>query len=325
MTADDLFLEPAVLPVVDVDLVWPVLADLHETALGEPTGNGLDLSQDEAFEAWSRGTFGLDGYLRAVSPETAAGVLSSATDFADYTGSFAGIDSVVLTAFSSAGRDLTAAGPSLDFAAKLLGELGMPQAAGGGAALSFVHDAANGRAALVDHDALKATIDAVSHGNVQQILGILAREGIGTVASASRSVIPGSGTYVREAGSAVVATGEAAAIGAAWGSLVPIVGTTAGAIFGAVVGFFSWVAGSHGDAVAKGEKVPVSPPAPMTDREGHTTKIGTDGLTTQGRAVVGPGGAPPPPPHPPGPKATELHRGASDAKRRSQSGHLQRS
>ena len=94
------FLEFAVIPVVDVDRVWQALADLSDAALGSaPTGLAEGLTAAEAFDAWSRTTLSLDGYLRAVGPGAAGNVLDSATDYAEFSGNLTGIDSVYLSAF----------------------------------------------------------------------------------------------------------------------------------------------------------------------------------------------------------------------------------
>jgi hypothetical protein len=306
------FLELAVIPVVDVDRVWQGLFDLNQAAVGGPArGLAHGLTAADAYDAWSRTTLGLDGYLRSIGPGAAGNVLDSGTDYAEFMGRLDGIDSVYLSAFSSASRDMNLAGGSLDRAAGVLDQYGFPDVPGGGAAHTFLGDVAHDRAALVDHQDLKSKLDA-THGSVPAILDVLAREGFGLAASGARSLVPGSGVYVKGAGDVLVTTAEGVAWGAAIGSAI---GGAAGAVIGAVVGgivnFFaaviSLVSGSHAtNEVAKGEKVPVSPPAPVTDQQGHTTKVGPDGHTSPGRPTGGPP-TPPPPGPPPGPKAKEVH------------------
>ena len=313
-----IFLEFAVIPVVDVERVWQGLADLSRAAAGGPaTGLAQDLTATEAYDAWSLTTLGLNGYLRAIGPGAAGNLLDSATGYAEFMSSLAGLDSVYLAAFSSASRDLSLTGGSLDRAAEFLDQYGLPAAPSGGSAHTFVHDVAHNNAALVNHSDLKSKLEG-THGNVPAILDVLAREGVGLAAGASRSLIPGSGTYVKGAGDVLVSTSEGVVWGGAIGSVFGGVGATVGAVVGGVVGLVagivSLVTGSHATSeVAKGDKVPVSPPAPVTDQHGKTTNVGPNGQTSPGRPTSS-SPAPPPPSQPPGPKAKEVHCPPGDDK-----------
>jgi hypothetical protein len=306
-----IFLEFAVIPVIDVERVWQGLVDLSTAAAGEPaTGLARGMTAAEAYDAWSLTTLGLNGYLRAIDAGAAGNVLDSATGYAEFTGSLTGMDSVYLAAFSSASRELSLTGGSLDRAAEFLDEYGLPDAPSGGTAHTFVNDVAHNNAALVNHSDLKSKLEQ-THGNVPAILDVLAREGVGLAAGASRSLIPGSGPYVKGAGDVLVSTSEGVAWGGAIGSFFGGVGATVGAIVGGVVGLVAGIAslvtGSHATSeVAKGDKVPVSPPAPVTDQQGKTTNVGPTGQTSPGRPTSSPS-APPPPTTPPGPKAKEVH------------------
>jgi hypothetical protein len=322
-----IFLEFAVIPVVDVDRVWQGLADLNDAALGlSASGLAVGLTAAEAFDAWSRTSLGLGGYLRAIGPGAAGNVLDSGTDYAEFTGSLAGMDSVYLSAFSSASRDLNLTGGSLDRAAGILNQYGLPNSPSGGAAHTFLNDVAHDHATLVNHSDLKSKIDQ-AHGNPLVILDVLAREGFSAAAGGARSLVPGSGAYVKAAGDTLVTTAEGtvwgAGVGAGIGAAIfGVASAGAGAVVGAIVfgvvalvgSIASLVTGSHATSeVAKGDKVPVSQPAPVTDQQGRTTKVGPDGHTAPGRPT-GSSQPPPPPGPPPGPKAKEVHcpRGDDD-------------
>jgi hypothetical protein len=313
-----IFLEFAVIPVVDVDRVWQRMAELSTAAAGGPaTGAADGLTSTDAYDAWSLTTLGMNGYVRAIGAEAAGNVLESATDYAEFMGTLAGMDSVYLAAFSSASRDMNLAAGSLDRAADFLHEYGLPGTPSGGTAHTFVHDVAHGHAALVDHSELQAKLEG-THGNVPAVLDVLAREAVGLAAGASRTLIPGSGVYVKGAGDVLVSTSEGVAWGGAIGAVFGGVGAAVGAVVGGVVGLVggivSVVSGSHATSeVAKGDKVPVSPPAPVVDQQGHTTKVGPDGQTGQGQATTA-SPSPPPPGQPPGPKGKEVHcpRGEDD-------------
>jgi hypothetical protein len=321
------FLEFAVIPVVEVNRVWQALADLNEAALGSSaTGLADGLTAAEAFDAWSTTTLGLAGYLRAIGPGAAGNVLDSGTDYAEFTGNLAGMDSVYLSAFSSASRDLNLTGGSLERAAGILNQYGLPNHPSGGAAHTFINDVAHNHATLVNHSDLKSKIEQ-AHGNPLTILDVLAREGFGVAAAGAESLIPGSGAYVKGAGELLVKTSEGvvygagagAAIGAGIGTLFGPEGTAVGAGVGAVVGaiigglvslvttIVNLVTGHGTKEVTKGDKVPVSPPTPVTDQHGHTTKVRPDGHTAPGPPAGG-SHAPPShgPPHP-GPKGKEHH------------------
>jgi hypothetical protein len=92
------------------------------------------------------------------------------------------------------------------------------------------------------------------------------------------------------------------------------VGAGIGAVVGAVIGglinlitaIVNLVTGHETKEVTKGEKVPVNPPAPVTDQHGHTTRVRPDGHTAPGPPAGG-SHAPPSPGPPPGPKAKEHH------------------
>jgi hypothetical protein len=252
-------------------------------------------------------------------------VLDSATDYAQFMGGLDGIDGVYLSAFSSAGRNLNLAGGSVDRASDFLDQYGLPGMAGGGAAHSFINDIGGNSAALVGHDSLKSQLEG-AHGNPLAKLDILAREAFGAAAGAAESLLPGSGAYVQGAGTLLVSTAEGiawgagigAGIGAFFGTGGAAVGAAVGAIIGGIIGLIEGIvelvsgAGKTAE-VAKGDKVPVSPPAPVTDSDGKTTKVGPDGHAAPGRPT---GGQSPPPPsgQQPGPKAKEVHcpRGDDD-------------
>lgn len=316
------FLELAVVPLVDVDLVWEPLAQLHEASAGGPArGAALDLTPEESFDAWSRATLSLHGYLLSVSPEAAANVLGAATEYADYYGSLNGIDSVYLSAMASASRDLNGSWQSLEDAGALINDVGIPNQPGGNAQHTLQTNAATGRVALMEHESLKQQIES-AHGNPVAIVDILAREGLGVVASGSRSLVPGSGVYVKEVGGVVTSTSEGVAWGASAGAAIGAIagpkGVVAGAVVGAVLGGLVGLVTSLAHAIstlvgsdaAKGDKVPVSPPAPVT-ADGHTTHVTKDGHSAPGGAV--PAGGTMGPHHPaPGPAAKQLHCPRSD-------------
>jgi hypothetical protein len=174
-----IFLEFAVIPVVDVERVWQGLADLSAAAAGGPaTGLAQDLTATEAYDAWSLTTLGLNGYLRTIGAGAAGNVLDSATGYAEFRGSLDGIDSVYLAAFSSASRDLGLTGGSLESAAEFLDQYGFPDAPSGGTAHTFVNDVARNHASLVNHSDLRSKLEG-PHGSVPAILDVLAREGVG--------------------------------------------------------------------------------------------------------------------------------------------------
>ncbi|HEY2296730.1 MAG TPA: hypothetical protein VGH43_03290 [Jatrophihabitans sp.] len=328
LSGGDVFLEVAVVPLVDVDHVWEPIAQLHDAAVGgRPVGVAQGLSQLEAFDAWSRATLGLEGYLRAVSPVAAANVLDSATDYAQFAQQLNGLDSVYLSALASAGRDADLTASSLDRAGGLIDDLGMPQMPGGGASQSLITNAGTGSTATVNHESLSQQI-ADAHGNPYTILDVLAREGVGAAAAGARSLVPGSGKYVQVAGNVVTTTGEAAAWGAATGAAIgglaggpagAAAGGVIGGVIGGIVGFFgsliSGISSLFSSDAAKGDKVPVSPPAPVTDSGGHTTDVGAQGQTAQGRPIGSSGSPPNPPSSSPGPQATQVHcpRGDDDS------------
>lgn len=310
------FAELAVLPLVDVDRVWEPLAQLHEAAVGgRARGAARRLGDADPFEAWSRATLGLQGYLRSISPQAAANVLDSASDYADFYGHLSGLDSVYLSAMASAGRDLDRTWSSLERAGALIDDVGIPSTPGGNAQGTLHTNAATGHAALVDHQSLKQQIEG-AHGNPVAIVDILAREGLGLLATGSRSVVPGSGVYVQEIGGVVTATSEGvawgasagAAIGALGGAAGVVIGAGIGAVLGGLIGLVTSVIHAvstlAGSDAAKGDKVPVSPPAPVTT-DGHTTHVTKDGHPAAGGPVSHGGAAPH---HPsPGPAAKQLH------------------
>ena len=302
-----IYLEYADIPVIDVDRVWEAVANLSDAALGSSaTGLAEGLTPTEASDAWSRTTLALSGYLRAIEPGAASNVLESASDYAEFAGTFSGIDSVYLSAYSSASRDLDLTGGSLERAAGLLDRYGIPDSAGGGAGQTYLNDVAHDHAALVNHWDLKSKLDQ-AHGNPFVIADVLAREAFGAAAGGAQSLIPGSGAYVKAAGDLLVTTAEGvvwgagvgAGVGAFFGVGAAAVGAAVGAVIGGVVsligGIVALVTGSHATSdVAKGDSVPVSPPAPVTDQHGHTIRIGQDGHTAVGRPTGG-SEAPPPP------------------------------
>ncbi|MGX7672516.1 hypothetical protein [Plantactinospora sp. DSM 117369] len=106
--AGDLWIAPSLLALVEPDVAWLGLRELHHAAIGTEgfryvTDAGT-LWPDDAFTAYSNGLSAVLGQIGVTSPAVGNHLLGSICDTVDLYGGFDGLESAAAAAFQSASR-----------------------------------------------------------------------------------------------------------------------------------------------------------------------------------------------------------------------------
>ncbi|MGI5151865.1 hypothetical protein ACQEVC_36810 [Plantactinospora sp. CA-294935] len=265
--AGDLWIAPSLIALVEPDVAWLGLRELHHAAIGTEgfryVTDAGKLWPDDAFTAYSNGLSAVLGQIGVTSPAVGNHLLGSICDTVDLYGGFDGLESAAAAAFQSASR-LGGVTAEMDQFQWLASSRGAPSHSGGGAQHSTIFDVAS------------RTLGQTPIGQVAHVFSHVtsSQEMSRDLAGLARDV--GGGPDVQHAagkvGEVIGSTAAGAAGGALLGSAIPGVGTLAGGIIGAVAGFFQGLFGGSGDhhsrEHASGDKVPVHSDVRLETRDG---------------------------------------------------------
>lgn len=278
------WLSPGFLNTAPPDVAWAGLQDLHYRSIGE-TGVPLspiamDLTPEQAWGQYSSGITSVLGQLGVTGQEAGENILGSLNSYASLTGSLDGLESPFLSAFTSAARD--EASPSLDEAAALLKELGIPDKLGGGAEKSPTLDVQTGRMVLNDVQTLVGAFSSPSLDAGKVMNGV---NGLMEHTGAANAAPSGSGapTDTQKAVHAIWEVGSATAMGGAAGGPV---GAAIGFVVGvaaAVIELFTSHPPDTGQAkqASEGKSICVERTEVVTKTESKTITVGPDGTKTE--------------------------------------------
>lgn len=182
--AAELVLAEAV--VVDPEVAWTGLQELHRRALGE-TGDfrlpGIaEMSPIQAFDAYERADAVALAQIGVFPAEFADGVVTSIDAFAREHGSLDGLEGLLLSAsLAAAGLDLPGGEAALDAqgtgagarAYDLLRDLGVPEVLGGGRGVSHILDAGTGQLADVARDRLEGFVSSATHDATHELRSLV--------------------------------------------------------------------------------------------------------------------------------------------------------
>jgi hypothetical protein len=318
-------LSPAFMSTALPDIAWLGLQELHRRSLGLPGGDSFfahgaqGLTPDQAFGLYSAGILGVLGQIDVTDPVAGDRLLGSLTDYAGVHDSLDGLEAPFLSAFASAIRDPLS--PSLNPAADLWNDVGMPAQLGGGAQSTPIVNPATGQLALPTASQLANTVGPSApppspgspHIDVLPPLTSALATGLekvfgsdhpGTSASGQPSPFPPT-DYKGVAG-ALVSWGVMTAAGAAAGPLA-----AAGGFILGLFGFLISLGGSgrsapaavqpptgpeaQGRQAAEGKSVVVAQ-TPVTTKQGEPTAVDKNGnVHATGPAPPAPSGTAPPP------------------------------
>ena len=278
------WLSPGFLNTAPPDVAWAGLQDLHYCAIGERrmplSPRAVDLTPVQAWEQYSSGIASVLGQLGVTGQEAGENLHGSLYDYATLTGNLDGLESPFLSAFTSAARD--EGSPSLEDAAALLKEVGIPGRLGGGADKSPTLDVQTGQMVLNDvHTLVNAfnspslDADKVMHG----VKGLMEHTGIGSASSSG----PAAPTDAQQAVHAIWEVASATAVGAAAGGLV---GGVIGLLAGVAAAFIDLFASQPPDTAqakqaSEGKSVCVERTEVVTKSESHTITVSPDGTKTE--------------------------------------------
>ena len=278
------WLSPGFLNTAPPDVAWAGLQDLHYRAIGASrvplSPRALDLTPVQAWEHYSSGIASVLGQLGVTGPEAGENILGSLHDYASLTGNLDGLESPFLSAFTSAARDERS--PSLEDAAALLKEVGIPDRLGGGADRSPTFDVQTGRMVLNDVQTLVNAFSSASL-DAERVMtglnGLMEHTGTGHASPSG----PAAPTDAQQAVHAIWEVASATAVGAAAGG--PI-GGVIGLLAGVAAAFFDLFASHPPDPAqakqaSEGKSVCVERTEVVTKTESHTITVGPDGTKTE--------------------------------------------
>jgi hypothetical protein len=252
-------LAPSFISTAPPDIAWLGLQELHRRSLGLAgddsffSPEAVAMTPEQAFGAYSSGVIGVLGQLAVTGSAAGDRLLGSLTDYAELQGSLDGLEAPFLTAFASASRDRFS--PSLDPAAELWNELGLPDQLGGGAQTTPIVNPATGQVVFADADKMMSTFGSASSPSApgspptmspsaafSGVVGSLFHPGPSTTAGGRPS--PFSGPDAKTVCEGLLAWGAMTVAGGAAGPL--------GAVAGFIGGLFTFLVtlGGTGDAPA---------------------------------------------------------------------------
>ena len=271
-----IYASPGFMHTTTPDLAFAGLQDLHYRALEMRGGNASVLTVEQAWQMYSDGVASIIGQLSVTGPEAGANILESISDYAYGVGNLDGLESPFLSAFTSAARDQRS--PSLDQAAAILNELGIPDKLGGGAEKAPVLDVATGKAVLSDAQQIAG---AFSGGHLDAgkladgITGLVDHASGGEAGATSAAQDFKAGVH------AIVEIGSGMATGFAMGGPV-------GAFVGGVIGLFAAIFDTEttDTKAQKGETITIERTEVVTKTETKTITIGPDGTKTETQSTT---------------------------------------